>query len=68
LTSAAVAVAITLLFVFPGGVAARRIDSIAAADFSGDRIIDHVLTWVRRSRVRANRRFRGHRRGRTCLI
>jgi inner membrane protein len=44
LTSAAVAVAITLLFVIAGGVATRRIDSIAAADFSGDRIIDHVLT------------------------
>jgi inner membrane protein len=42
--SAAVAIAITALSVIAGGVAARRISSIAAADFSGDRVIDHVLT------------------------
>lgn len=42
--SAGVAIAITALFVIAGGVAARRIDAIAAADFSGDRVIDHVLT------------------------
>jgi len=43
-TSAGVAVVVTAMFVVCGGVAAQRIDAIAAADFSGDRVIDHVLT------------------------
>ena len=43
-TSAAVAIAITALSVIAGGVAAHRVDAIAAAHFSGDRVIDHVLT------------------------
>lgn len=42
--SAAVAVITTALFVVCSSVAAHRIDAIAAADFSADRVIDHVLT------------------------
>jgi len=42
--SAAVAIAITALSVLAGGVAAHRVEAIAAAQFSGDRVIDHVLT------------------------
>jgi inner membrane protein len=45
-TSAGVALAVTAIFVCAGVVAARRIDSIAAAEFAGDRVIDHVLTPV----------------------
>jgi inner membrane protein len=45
-TSAGVVVAVTAMFIVAGGVAARRIDSIAARDFSGERVIDHILTPV----------------------
>jgi inner membrane protein len=44
LVSAGLAVIVTALFVVCSSAAARRIDAIAAADFSGDRVIDHVLT------------------------
>ncbi len=43
-SSAGVTLLVTALFVFCGSVAARRIDAIASADFSGDRLVDHVLT------------------------
>jgi hypothetical protein len=46
LTSAAFVVAVTGMFILAGSIAARRIDSIADADFPGDRVIDHVLTPV----------------------
>jgi inner membrane protein len=44
LTSAGVVVAVTVLFIVAGAAAARRVDSIAAVDFSADLVIDHVLT------------------------
>ncbi len=42
--SAGVALVVTALFIVCSSVAAHRIDAIATADFSGDRVIDHVLT------------------------
>jgi inner membrane protein len=45
-TSAGIAVAVTVIFILCGATAARRIDAIAAADFSGERVIDHILTPV----------------------
>lgn len=45
-TAAGVAVAVTAMFIVAGATAARRTDAIAAADFSGDRVIDHILTPV----------------------
>jgi inner membrane protein len=43
-TSAGVALAVTLLFVVAGGIAARRIDSLAAAELPAGHVIDHVLS------------------------
>jgi inner membrane protein len=37
-------IAVTAAFVTAGQFAAHSVDSLAAADFPGDRIIDHVLT------------------------
>jgi inner membrane protein len=44
LTSAAVTVSVTAIFIVAGQFAVRRIDSIANSDFPTDRSIDHVLT------------------------
>ena len=43
-TSAGIALVITGLFIVCSNVAARRVEAIATANFSGDRVIDHVLT------------------------
>jgi len=43
-TSAGVAVAVTAMFVICSHLAAHRIRAIAAADFAGDQLVDHVLT------------------------
>jgi inner membrane protein len=45
-TAAGVVVAVTAMFIVAGATAARHIDAIAAADFPGDRVIDHILTPV----------------------
>jgi len=43
-TGAGVAVSVTLLFLVCSAVAARRVNTIAAVEFAGERVIDHVLT------------------------
>ena len=42
-TSVGVAVVVTASFIVAGGVAARRIDAVAAAEFPSEHVIDHVL-------------------------
>lgn len=42
--SAGAMIAITAIFIAAGHWASRRVDSIAAAEFPADRVIDHVLT------------------------
>jgi len=44
ITSAAVMLAVTVMFLVAGGAAARRVDAIAAADFPGGDLLDHVLS------------------------
>jgi inner membrane protein len=44
LASAAATIGVTAVLVVAGRVAARDVDSVAARDFPGDRIIDHVLS------------------------
>jgi inner membrane protein len=44
LASAQATVCVTALLVIAGHVAAQNIDSVAARDFPGDRVIDHVLS------------------------
>ena len=44
LTSAGLLVSITAMFILAGHLAARRIDSIVAADFPSEQLVDHVLT------------------------
>ncbi len=44
LTSAAIMVLVTGVFLFAGRLAAQRVDSIAALRFPADNMIDHVLT------------------------
>ncbi len=44
MTSAVVMLAVTAMFLVAGGVAARRVEALAASNFPADRLLDHVLT------------------------